>query len=128
MRAPVCSAVCSVDSPTSHASGTSAAADNPKSTTLLGFVARSSATVSGASASAAQRSLRATGDYPNGVLEAVLFDWGHTLMDWRWDDELFEAGHRAGLAAIGAPPEKAPLLTTRYRGEARLFDSDVPEQ
>jgi putative hydrolase of the HAD superfamily len=35
------------------------------------------------------------------VLEAVLFDWGDTLMAWRWDEELLVAGHRAGLRAIG---------------------------
>jgi putative hydrolase of the HAD superfamily len=34
-------------------------------------------------------------------LRAVLFDWGHTLMDWVPDDELLEAGHRAGLEALG---------------------------
>jgi putative hydrolase of the HAD superfamily len=35
------------------------------------------------------------------LIRAVLFDWGHTLMDWVWDDELLVAGHRAGLQAIG---------------------------
>jgi putative hydrolase of the HAD superfamily len=35
------------------------------------------------------------------VLRAVLFDWGDTLMRWAWDDALVEAGHRAGLEAIG---------------------------
>lgn len=35
------------------------------------------------------------------MLEAILFDWGDTLMEWRWDEELLEAGHRAGLRAIG---------------------------
>ena len=35
------------------------------------------------------------------MLDAVLFDWGHTLMDWVWDEELLAAGHRAGLRAIG---------------------------
>ena len=35
------------------------------------------------------------------MLRAVLFDWGHTLMDWVWDDELVAAGHRAGLEALG---------------------------
>jgi putative hydrolase of the HAD superfamily len=36
----------------------------------------------------------------SAVLEAVLFDWGDTLMQWTWQDELLEAGHRAGLAAL----------------------------
>ena len=35
------------------------------------------------------------------MLQAVLFDWGDTLMRWAWEDELLEAGHRAGLRAIG---------------------------
>lgn len=35
------------------------------------------------------------------MLGAVLFDWGDTLMDFRYDPDLVEAGHRAGLAALG---------------------------
>jgi putative hydrolase of the HAD superfamily len=35
------------------------------------------------------------------VLEAVLFDWGDTLMEFAYSPELVAAGHRAGLAAIG---------------------------
>jgi putative hydrolase of the HAD superfamily len=35
------------------------------------------------------------------MVEAVLFDWGHTLIDWAWDEELLAAGHTAGLRAIG---------------------------
>jgi putative hydrolase of the HAD superfamily len=35
------------------------------------------------------------------MLEAVLFDWGDTLMQWVYSPELVGAGHRAGLAAIG---------------------------
>jgi putative hydrolase of the HAD superfamily len=34
-------------------------------------------------------------------MRAVLFDWGHTLMDFVWDDELVANGQRAGLEAIG---------------------------
>src|SRR5579862_13390 len=41
------------------------------------------------------------------VLEAVLFDWGGTLMRFTWDDELLAAGHRAGLAALGRESETA---------------------
>ena len=62
------------------------------------------------------------------MLDAVLFDWGHTLMDWVPSDELLEAGHRAGLEAIGAPVDRAPALTERYRGEALLSDWEVPEE
>jgi putative hydrolase of the HAD superfamily len=35
------------------------------------------------------------------VLRAVLFDWGDTLMEFKYDEELVEAGHRAGLEALG---------------------------
>jgi len=36
------------------------------------------------------------------MLEAVLFDWGDTLMEFAYDPELVGAGQRAGLRAIGA--------------------------
>jgi putative hydrolase of the HAD superfamily len=62
------------------------------------------------------------------VLEAVLFDWGHTLMDWTWDDVLLEAGHRAGLAAIGAPADRTAALSELYRNEERLHSWEVPEE
>lgn len=50
------------------------------------------------------------------MIAAVLFDWGHTLMDFVWDDELVEAGHRAGLAALGRDrlPD-AGALAARFR-------------
>jgi putative hydrolase of the HAD superfamily len=35
------------------------------------------------------------------VLEAVLFDWGDTLVQFVYEPELVETGHRAGLEAIG---------------------------
>ncbi|HET7571317.1 MAG TPA: HAD family hydrolase [Gaiellaceae bacterium] len=53
------------------------------------------------------------------MLEAVLFDWGDTLMRWDFDPALLEAGHRAGLAAIGLEPR--PELTERFR------DAYLPE-
>jgi HAD superfamily hydrolase (TIGR01509 family) len=62
------------------------------------------------------------------VLRAVLFDWGHTLMDWVWADELLEAGIRAGLKAVGAPEDRAAAVTARYRAEAKLTDWEVPEE
>jgi len=34
------------------------------------------------------------------VPEAVLFDWGDTLIRFVYDEALVEAGHRAGLAAL----------------------------
>jgi putative hydrolase of the HAD superfamily len=50
--------------------------------------------------------------YP-AVLDAVLFDWGDTLMRWTWEPELLAAGHEAGLRAIGREP--LPELTARFR-------------
>jgi putative hydrolase of the HAD superfamily len=34
------------------------------------------------------------------VLEAVLFDWGDTLMEFRFDEELMDRAFRAGLEAL----------------------------
>jgi HAD superfamily hydrolase (TIGR01509 family) len=50
------------------------------------------------------------------VLAAVLFDWGGTLVEFAWDDELLAAGHRAGLEAIGRGDEAAEL-TRRFAAE-----------
>jgi HAD superfamily hydrolase (TIGR01509 family) len=47
------------------------------------------------------------------VLEAVLFDWGDTLMRWEFDLELLSAGHGAGLRAIGREPDQR--VTARFR-------------
>jgi putative hydrolase of the HAD superfamily len=46
------------------------------------------------------------------VLEAVLFDWNNTLVEFTWDDDLLDAGHEAALAAIG---RDAAGFTERYR-------------
>jgi putative hydrolase of the HAD superfamily len=51
------------------------------------------------------------------VLEAVLFDWGGTLQEFAWDDELLAAGHRAGLEALGRGEEGAAAFTARFRRE-----------
>ena len=50
------------------------------------------------------------------MLEAVLFDWGDTLMEFAYSPELVAAGHRAGLAAIGRDglPE-VEALTEHFR-------------
>jgi putative hydrolase of the HAD superfamily len=52
------------------------------------------------------------------VLEAVLFDWGDTLMQFAYSAELVSAGHRAGLAAIGRDglPD-VDALTEHFREE-----------
>ena len=50
------------------------------------------------------------------MLEAVLFDWGDTLMRFAYDESLVEAGHQAGLHAVGADrlPE-AGALSAHFR-------------
>jgi HAD superfamily hydrolase (TIGR01509 family) len=48
------------------------------------------------------------------VIEAILFDWNNTLVQFTWDDDLLEEGHRAGLAAAGSDQD-ASAFTARYR-------------
>ena len=62
------------------------------------------------------------------MLEAVLFDWGDTLMRWAFDAELLEAGHVAGLEAIGRPAD--PALTARFRDTylPKFFEPGVVEE
>jgi putative hydrolase of the HAD superfamily len=43
------------------------------------------------------------------VPEAVLFDWGNTLVRLEWDDDCVEAGHRAALG------HDDPEFTARWR-------------
>ena len=43
------------------------------------------------------------------MIEAVLFDWSNTLVQFTWDDELLVEGHRAGLGRVD------PEFTARYR-------------
>jgi putative hydrolase of the HAD superfamily len=63
------------------------------------------------------------------IVEAVLFDLGHTLMDWTWDDDLLVAGHRAGLESIGRHSKPAAeALTARYLREAQLHNWDAVEE
>lgn len=50
------------------------------------------------------------------MLKAVLFDWGHTLMDFVWDEELVANGQRAGLEALGRNDlPDAELLGAHFR-------------
>jgi putative hydrolase of the HAD superfamily len=56
------------------------------------------------------------------VLEAVLFDWGETLVHWEWSLEVLELGHTAGLRAIGHEP--LPGLAARFAETyLQLFDA-----
>jgi putative hydrolase of the HAD superfamily len=48
------------------------------------------------------------------MLEAVLFDWNDTLVQFTWDEDLLVAGHRAALATLGREGELAGF-TDRYR-------------
>jgi putative hydrolase of the HAD superfamily len=50
------------------------------------------------------------------MLEAVLFDWGDTLMQFAYEPELVSAGHRAGLEALGRDglPE-SETITEHFR-------------
>lgn len=48
------------------------------------------------------------------MIEAILFDWNNTLIQFTWDDDLLVAGHRAGLAAAGSTQDAA-VFTERYR-------------
>ena len=43
------------------------------------------------------------------MLEAVLFDWTNTLVEFTWDDELLAEGHRAALG------RDDPGFTARYQ-------------
>jgi putative hydrolase of the HAD superfamily len=49
------------------------------------------------------------------VLEAVLFDWGDTLMEFRWDEELMDAAFRAGLAALEREDLPADEIRSHFR-------------
>jgi HAD superfamily hydrolase (TIGR01509 family) len=43
------------------------------------------------------------------MIDAVLFDWNNTLVNFEWDDELVEVGHRAALG------HDDPDFTARWR-------------
>jgi HAD superfamily hydrolase (TIGR01509 family) len=62
------------------------------------------------------------------VLDAVLFDWGDTLMRWAPEPDLLEAGHAAGFAALGREP--AAGITKRFRDVyiASFFEPGVIEE
>ncbi|MGZ4292083.1 MAG: HAD family hydrolase, partial [Gaiellaceae bacterium] len=49
------------------------------------------------------------------MLDAVLFDWGDTLMRWAWEPELLAAGHAAGFHSLGRDP--VPGFTARFAEE-----------
>ena len=53
------------------------------------------------------------------MIEAVLFDWNNTLVQFTWDDELLVEGHRAALG------RDDPEFTARYR---ELVLGDAPRR
>ena len=66
------------------------------------------------------------------MLEAVLFDWGDTLMQWTWDPALLPVGHAAALRALGREPSPALVdrleeaYLARLRREGTLVEIDYP--
>jgi HAD superfamily hydrolase (TIGR01509 family) len=58
------------------------------------------------------------------MIDAVLFDWTNTLVEWTWDDELLADGHRKALAAVASNADPADF-TERYR-ELVLPRAGVP--
>jgi HAD superfamily hydrolase (TIGR01509 family) len=48
------------------------------------------------------------------VIQAVFFDWGNTLVAWRFDPELFVEGHVRGLSAFGAGAPTQAEFTDVY--------------
>jgi putative hydrolase of the HAD superfamily len=57
------------------------------------------------------------------VLRAVLFDWGGTLMNDEWSDEIALEGHSAGIAALARDglPDAAAFTSYLSEHEAELF-------
>ena len=63
------------------------------------------------------------------MLEAVLFDWGGTLMQDEWSDEIALEGHTAGLASLAGEGLPTAEAFTRYLAEndAELFPTGEDE-
>lgn len=63
------------------------------------------------------------------MLEAVLFDWGGTLMQDEWSDEIALEGHTAGLTTLARDGLPTAEAFTRYLtdNEAELFPGGEDE-
>jgi putative hydrolase of the HAD superfamily len=65
------------------------------------------------------------------VIDAVLFDWGHTLYDFVFDEELLEAGWEAGLDALEHDWPPDPVSAAARFREAylpRIFEPGTLEE
>lgn len=54
------------------------------------------------------------------MLKAILFDWGGTLMQDEWSDDIAVEGHTAGLGALSREDLPTAEAFTRYLGEHEL--------
>ncbi len=58
------------------------------------------------------------------MLEAVIFDYGHTLLDFRFDEDLWLGCLRDMLTAAGGDPERAPDLRDELRRRFATLSAD----
>ena len=58
------------------------------------------------------------------MLEAVIFDYGHTLLDFRFDEDLWLGCLRDMLTAAGGDPERAPDLRDELRRRFSTLSAD----
>jgi putative hydrolase of the HAD superfamily len=64
------------------------------------------------------------------VLRAVLFDWGGTLMNDEWSDEIALEGHSAGIAALARDglPGAAAFTSYLSEHESELFPRGTEDE
>jgi len=64
------------------------------------------------------------------VIDAVLFDWGDTLVEYEWDDAIADEGTRAGLAALERAdlPDAVAIGTWFAERTDELFPRDGDDE